>query len=216
MHVISTNVGSTTLVNWKGKDVETGIFKKPVTTPIQLSKEKVDQDQIADKRVHGGIYKACYLFGSNYYAYWKEKYPNLSWDWGMFGENLTIDRLNEEELHIGDVFQIGTALVKITQPREPCFKLGIRFKNQNILKEFIAHAHPGFYIQVQQEGKVQIGDPLILKKKSEVPLSVQDFYKLLFDQNKNIEHLKMAISHMDIPIKKRTKLQKLNKKGGHS
>lgn len=208
MRVISTNIGSETLVIWKGKVVATGIFKKPILSPILLQEEGVARDSIANKKVHGGKFKACYLFSSDYYDFWKEKYPNLTWEWGMFGENLTVESLNEKDIFIGNIYQLGTALIQITQPREPCFKLGIRFNDQSILKEFIEHGHPGTYVQVLKEGIVEAGDALVLKEESKTRLSVKDFYKLLFDKDKNKEHLKLAIEHTVIPLKKREKLKK--------
>ncbi|MGB5172394.1 MOSC domain-containing protein [Eudoraea sp.] len=207
MRVISTNIGPLTKVNWHGKEIVTGIFKKPIDEPLMLQTDSVANDSIADPRVHGGQYKACYLFSSKYYNYWKRKYPHLEWGWGMFGENLTIEHLEERELRIGDIYEIGTALIQITQPREPCFKLGIRFGTQEILKEFIAHGHPGTYVKVLKKGIVKKGDPLILKEKSKSPLTIQDFYRLLFEEKKNKDHLALAIANPCIPEKKRNRLK---------
>ena len=158
MKVISTNIGTKTKIFWNGEEQTTGIYKYPTKTAIRLEKEAVATDVVADRRVHGGIFKACYLFSSAQYPYWKEKYPHLDWDWGMFGENLTMEGMDEAKLKIGSIYQLGTAKVQITQPREPCYKLGIRFGDQKILGEFVAHGYPGTYVKVLTEGEVTVGD----------------------------------------------------------
>ena len=134
MKVISTNLGKRTKIIWNGKETMTGIYKYPVEQPLYLDTDDVQGDTVVDRKYHGGTYKACYLFSADNYPYWKEKYPLLDWDWGMFGENLTIEGLDESQVSIGSTYKLGNALVQITQPREPCYKLGIRFGNQDILK----------------------------------------------------------------------------------
>ncbi|MFD2101743.1 MOSC domain-containing protein [Flagellimonas iocasae] len=209
MRVISTNIGQPTSIIWNGKETTTGIFKHPIEEPLLLETESVAKDTIADRKVHGGIFKACYLFSSDHYPYWKEKYPNLDWNWGMFGENLTIEGLNEAQLKIGSIYKLGSALVQITQPREPCFKLGIRFGSQEILKEFIDHGFPGTYIRILEVGKVATGDRMELVEESKSPLTTQEFYQLLFSKEKNREHLKLAIANDALPPGKRERLEKL-------
>ncbi|SDR08499.1 MOSC domain-containing protein [Flagellimonas zhangzhouensis] len=208
MKVISTNIGKSTKIEWNGEETTTGIFKYPVDEPIYLNKEDVSHDTIADRRVHGGIFKACYLFSADQYPYWKVKYPDLEWDWGMFGENLTVEGLDESKIRIGNVYQLGTALVQVTQPREPCFKLGIRFNDQNILKEFIDHEFPGTYIRILREGSVSVGDTLELVDESKSSLTTQQFYNLLFSKEKNSELIQMAIENDALPSSKREKLKK--------
>lgn len=209
MRVISTNLGEPTPIVWNGKQTTTGIFKHPIEEPLLLETESVAKDTIADRKVHGGIFKACYLFSSDHYPYWKEKYPNLDWNWGMFGENLTIKGLNEAQLKIGSIYKLGSALVQITQPREPCFKLGIRFGSQEILKKFIDHGFPGTYIRILEVGKVATGDMMELVEESKSPLTTQEFYQLLFSKEKNREHLKLAIANEALPPGKRERLEKL-------
>ncbi|MGB5459518.1 MAG: MOSC domain-containing protein, partial [Eudoraea sp.] len=148
MQVLSTNIGNLTKITWNGKVLSTGIFKYPTSSPLVLEKETVANDSIADRRVHGGIHKACYLFSVKHYPYWKKRYPDLEWNWGMFGENLSVTEMDETQIRIGDIYKIGSALVQISQPREPCFKLGVRFGNQQILKEFIEYGFPGTYVKV--------------------------------------------------------------------
>ena len=208
MQVLSTNIGSSTEVVWRGKTITTGIFKYPTESGIQLEHEQVRSDTIADRKVHGGVYKACYLFSAHHYPYWKEKYPTLEWDWGMLGENLTMDRLEEDRLRIGSIYRLGTALVQVTQPREPCFKLCIRFIDLGILKAFIDHGHPGTYVKVLEQGTVQKGDRMELIEESGNPLTIQAFYRLLFEREKDPETLKLAIANEALPSYKRERLKK--------
>lgn len=208
MKVISTNLGHSTEIMWNNEKTTTGIFKYPVTGPIYLDTESVRNDTIANRKVHGGEFKACYLFSSDHYPYWQQKYPELQWDWGMFGENLTVEGLDESQLKIGNIYKLGSALVQISQPREPCFKLGIRFGNQNILKEFIDHGFPGTYVRVLEKGEVNVGDHLELVKESSNPLTIQQFYRLLFNREKDQEVLQWAINNDALPPSKRESLKK--------
>jgi MOSC domain-containing protein YiiM len=158
--------------------------------------------------VHGGIYKACYLFSAEQYPYWKEKYPHLDWNWGMFGENLTVKGLDESQIRVGSIYRLGTALVQITQPREPCFKLGLKFGTQKILKQFIDHGWPGTYVRILEVGKVNSGDTMELVEESSNPLTTQQFYRLLYAKEKNQAILKLAISNDSLPLHKRERLKK--------
>ena len=208
MKIVSTNVGKPTSIIWNGQQTTTGIFKYPVNEPITLETESVSNDTISDRKVHGGIYKACYLFSADQYPYWKEKYPNLDWDWGMFGENLTVEGLDETKLKIGSIYKMGTALVQITQHREPCFKLGIRFDDQNILKQFIDHGFPGTYVKVLEVGHVKVGDVLELVEESTNTLTTQQFYQLLFSRTKDKAILEKAIKNEALPPHKRERLKR--------
>lgn len=199
---------------WRGREISTGIFKSPVAGPIYLGREIVANDAIADRKVHGGVDKACYLFSSDNYAYWKDLYPELDWDWGMFGENLTVDGLDEDSIYIGNVYEIGSALVQVSQPREPCFKLGLKFGTQDILRQFIDHAQPGTYVRVLKEGEVKPGDELILVKQSPIPLTIKDFFNLIFSPEKDPQLLELAIANNSLPEQKRNKLRMYIKKGG--
>jgi len=208
MKIISTNLGNPTKIVWNGKETTTGIYKFPVDQPILLESTDVKGDSVIDRKHHGGIYKAAYLFSADRYAYWKEKYPDLEWNWGMFGENLTIQGLNESQIRIGSIYRLGTALVQITQPREPCYKLGIRFKDQNMIKQFIDQGFPGTYVRVLESGTVKTGDSMELSKASETPLTVQEFYKLLYAKTKDSHVLRLALQNEAIPKSKREKLKK--------
>ena len=208
MKVISTNVGNPTTIHRNGKEEQTGIFKYPTNETLFLGKTDVLKDTVIDRKHHAGINKACYLFSADQYPYWKKMYPELEWDWGMFGENLTVKGLNEADMRIGDIFKIGSALVQVSQPREPCYKLGVRFGNQEILRQFIDHGFPGTYVRILEEGEVQRNDELILVERSENPLSVKQFYELIFAKEKDLEIVKLAINNPSLPKYKRARLNK--------
>ncbi len=213
MRIKSTNLARPVSVQWRGKPITTGIFKSPVEGPVYLESDSVRDDIIADRRVHGGSDKACYLFSTDHYAYWQQKYPGLDWNWGMFGENLTVEGLNEKSVCLGDIYEIGTALVQVSQPREPCFKLGIRFGTQAVLREFIDHGYPGTYVRILENGKVSAGDMMRLTERPESSVSIRDFFQLLYSQEKDQELLKIVLQLDALPQKKRDKLRKY-KKGG--
>jgi len=208
MKVISTNIGSPTTIHQNGKEEQTGIFKYPTHETLFLGKTDVLKDTVIDRKHNAGINKACYLFSADQYPYWKKMYSELEWDWGMFGENLTVKGLNEAEIRIGDIFKIGSALVQVSQPREPCYKLGVRFGTQEILRQFIDHGFPGTYVRILEEGEVQRNDELILVEKSVNPLSVKQFYELLFAKEKDLEIVKLAINNPSLPEYKRARLKK--------
>jgi MOSC domain-containing protein YiiM len=207
MKIISTNKAKPTTIRWNGQDLTTGIFKNPTVQPIFLGKETVVSDEVSDRKVHGGEFKACYLFSAEQYPYWKNLYPNLNWNYGMFGENLTVSGLDETQVQIGSIYKVGTALVQITQPREPCYKFGVKFGDQNILKQFIEHGFPGTYVRVVEEGIVKTGDDLTLVETAENSLSVFEFFKLLFAKEKNQTHIERAVKNDALPLKKRIKLE---------
>ena len=208
MEVIATNLGTPTTFEWNGKEEQTGIFKKPVSKPLFLNTTDVTSDTVIDRVHHGGINKACYLFGAENYSHWKQLYPNLDWNWGMFGENLTIKGLDESKIRVGNIYRLGTALVQISQPREPCYKLGIRFGSQEVIRQFIDHNRPGTYIRILEEGEVKIGDTLTLIEKSENTLTTQQFYELMFMREKPKELLQLFMDNPSVPQYKKERYKK--------
>jgi MOSC domain-containing protein YiiM len=161
MKVVSLNLGLPQTVQWKGKAVSTGIFKASVSGRIALRPLNFDGDRQADLSVHGGPDKAVYVYPAEHYAYWRRELPDMALPWGMFGENLTTEGLQEEDaLQVGDRFRIGSAEVVVTQPRLPCFKLGLRFGRDDIVRRFLASGRTGFYFRVVGEGDVAAGDPI--------------------------------------------------------
>ena len=170
MRVVSVNIGELTKVHWRKKVIETGIFKYPVDHPVFLGEENVRGDKIENKIHHGGIDQAVYAYGEQHYSYWKELYPDQDWNYGMFGENLTITNFDETVIHVGSIYQLGEARVQVTKPRQPCMKLGIRFNYQNIVKDFWNSTKSGVYFKVLETGNVSSGDELmLLENKPESP-----------------------------------------------
>jgi len=177
MKVISVNIGERKVLNYKGKIVETGIFKYPVNHPVFLGTEDVENDAVIDRRYHGGIEKAVYGYSQNHYAYWKVLYPDLDWNYGMFGENLSISNLEETEIFVGNTYKLGEVLLEVSKPREPCYKLGIRFGTQKILKQFWNSTKCGIYFKVLQTGNVNVGDELIMVNKAENSPTIAEVYE---------------------------------------
>ena len=209
MKIVSTNICNEprTFV-WNGTEEQTGIFKFPTTEKLFLTKSDVQKDTIINRVNHGGENKACYLFSADQYPFWKEKYPNHEWNWGMFGENLTVSGLDESQIRIGNIYKMGSALVQVSQPREPCYKLGIRFGTQQILKEFIDQNHPGTYVKILEEGEVRMGDELKLIQQSENTLTVQEFYELMFLKEKPKDLLQKFMDNPAVPQYKKERMQK--------
>lgn len=207
MQVISTNIARPTIILYRGKKVTTGIYKTPTQEPIYLGKSDVKGDEVTDRKYHGGEFKACYLFSEDHYDYWKNLYPNLDWNWGMFGENITVKGLDETKIMIGDIYKIGSALVQVTEPREPCFKLGVKFGSQKVVKQFVNHGYPGTYVRVLEEGFVKAGDVFTLIEPAKSSLTTVQFYNMLFSKDKNQEHLARAIENEALPLRKREKLR---------
>lgn len=158
MKIVSTNLGEQKEIDWKGKTITTGIFKFSVEEPIFLDTEDVREDAVCDRKYHGGVDQAVYGYSLKHYDYWKELYPDLDWQHGMFGENLTIDDLDETKIHVGDTYKVGEVVLEVTKPREPCMKLGVRFNNMKIVKQFWQQDFPGVYFKVLKTGYVKTGD----------------------------------------------------------
>ena len=155
MGVVSVNVGLPRDVLWRGRAVTTGIFKSPVEGSVRMSTLNLEGDGQADLTVHGGTSKAVYVYPAEHYDFWRGELPDMKLSWGHFGENLTTRGLLEDAVHIGDVFRIGSALTRVTEPRMPCFKLGIRFGRADMVKLFLAARRTGFYLAVLEEGAVE-------------------------------------------------------------
>lgn len=158
--VINISVSKTKSVSWKGASVSTGIFKEPVDGPVLIKRLGIVGDEQADLTVHGGPDKAVYGYPSEYYSYWREALGRQDLNWGAFGENLTTVGLDEENMAIGDEFRVGTARLRVTQPRIPCFKLGMRFGDDSIIRSFFKSGKWGFYFSVVEEGSCESGDEI--------------------------------------------------------
>lgn len=184
MKIISTNIGETKTIQWNGKEVSTGIFKYSVDEPIILGAEDVEKDNVIDRRYHGGIDKACYLYSADHYKYWQKLYPDIEMPWGMFGENLTVEGLHEAEVNIGNIYKIGETLVQVTQPRQPCFKLEFRFHDKEIVRKFVDSGFSGVYVRVLEKGEIYAGDKMELVEEKDA-LSIQKVYELLYASEYN-------------------------------
>src|SRR6266436_2585334 len=184
MKILSVNVGLPREVTWQGKLVTTGIFKEPVQGRVMMRRLNLDGDQQADLTVHGGVSKAVYLYPSEHYGYWRTELPGMDLPWGMFGENFTIEGLLEDDVYIGDRFRIGDTEVMVTEPRMPCYKLGLKFGRADIIKRFLASRRTGFYFAVVRGGMVGAGDAIELIGREQQEISVADITRLYaFERN---------------------------------
>src|SRR5215510_12448041 len=192
MKLISVNVGLPRDVNWHGKVVQTSIWKDPVAQRTYVSKLNLEGDRQSDLSVHGGADKAVYAYPSEHYSYWRSNLPDVHLPWGAFGENLTTEGLLEDQVSVGDRLQIGSAEFVVTQPRMPCFKLGIRFNRMDMVKRFLKSKRTGFYFAVLREGEVGSGDAIYFKESQEGGLTIADIVNLYTVDSENQELLRRA------------------------
>lgn len=199
MRLVSVNVGLPRLVLRNGEPVSTGIFKEPVAGRVKLKTLNLEGDRQADLSVHGGLSKAVYAYPSEHYNYWKQELPEMELPWGMFGENFTTAGLHEAELNIGDQLRVGSAMVMVTEPRLPCYKLGLRFGRSDIIRKFLASERTGFYFAVLQEGEVGAGDHFELIEKDPHDVRVSDITRLYARDKSNAGLLRRAIEVEALP-----------------
>ena len=177
MKIVSVNIGEKRKVTWRNKIVETGIFKFPVQNPIFLDIEDVKNDNVVDRKHHGGIEQAVYAYGEQHYEYGKGLYPKQDWDYGVFGENLTVTNLDETNIHIGSTYQLGEAIIEVTKPRQPCSKLGIRFNDPSVIKQFCNSTRSGIYFKILKTGYVGRSDEMVLLNKPIHNLTIAEVYE---------------------------------------
>jgi MOSC domain-containing protein YiiM len=197
--LISVNVGLPRVVMSNGDPVSTGIFKEPVAGRVMLRTLNLDGDRQADLSVHGGPSKAVYVYPSEHYNYWKRELPDIELPWGMFGENFTTAGLFEGELSIGDKLRVGSAVVVVTEPRMPCYKLALKFGRPDMIKRFLASERTGFYFAVLREGDVGAGDPIELMEGIKDGLRVSDITRLYTREKHNAGMLRRAIDVEALP-----------------
>lgn len=166
MQLLSINVGRPRPVAHRGELVPTGIFKSPVRGPVRATKLGLVGDSQADLVNHGGEFKAVYAYQHEMYDVWARELARDDFTLGQFGENLTVTGMPDDEVCIGDIYQIGTATLQVTQPRAPCFKLGIRLGDAAFVKRFFQSCRVGFYLRVLVEGDLQAGDAITLVERS--------------------------------------------------
>ena len=199
MNILSINVGRPRDVLSHGKTVRTSIFKDPVTGPVRARTLNLDGDEQSDLSVHGGPDKAVYAYPSEHYPYWRAELPDLEFPWGAFGENLTTEGLSENAVHIGDRLSVGDAEFVVTQPRIPCFKLGIRFGRLDMVKRFQRSGRSGFYLAVVREGMVAAGDAVRLVAAERPGVSVADIVGLYTSKNGDEALLRRATELAALP-----------------
>lgn len=197
--LLSVNVGLPREIEWKGKLVLTSIFKSPVAQRVRVRKLNLDGDQQADLSVHGGPEKAVYAYPAEHYAFWRDQLPRADLPWGTFGENLTTEGL-DEQTHIGDRFRIGSAEFAVTQPRMPCFKLGIRFNDPSMIKRFLQSGRTGFYFSVVKEGELGAGDAIESIGREENGLTVAEIVGLYVTDEANQDVLRRASELSSLPL----------------
>lgn len=215
MRLVSVNVGLPREVNWQGGTVATGIFKRPVPGRVKVRRLNLEGDRQADLSVHGGPSKAVYAYPIEHYPYWRGQFPDIEMPWGMFGENFTLEGLLENELHIGDKVRIGSGEFMVTEPRMPCYKLGIKFGRKDIIPRFLRSRRSGFYLAVLNEGEVGAGDTIQVLSKAEQSITVTDIVRIYADRkNKNADLLRRAIQTEALPASWRNYFSRLLEETG--
>jgi MOSC domain-containing protein YiiM len=172
MTLVSLNTGRPREIEWNGQTVRTSIWKTPREGRLRAASLNIGGDEQSDLSVHGGRAKAVYVYPSEHYEYWRQELPGVELPWGVFGENLTTEGLLETDVNIGDRVQVGTAEFLVTQPRQPCFKLGIRFGRDDMIKRFLASGRSGFYVAVLREGDLAAGDRIAFTHRADDSLTV--------------------------------------------
>ena len=199
MKVLSVNVGLPREIEWKGKLVRTSIFKEPAPGRVRVAHLNLEGDQQSDLSVHGGIDKAIYAYPAEHYPFWHQELPGTDLPWGVFGENFTTEGLLEETVHIGDRLRVGSAEFVVTQPRMPCFKLGIRFNRPDIVKRFLQSGRSGFYLAVVKDGEVAASDSIELLKQDKHGVTVADIVSLYRSDANNQDTLRRVSELPSLP-----------------
>lgn len=199
MKLVSLNIARPRLTVYQGQTINTGIFKEPVSGPVHLRTLNLDGDRQADLTVHGGLYKAVYGYPSEHYPFWRQELPGVNLPWGTFGENFTTTGLLEDELRVGDCFQIGSAMVMVRQPRNPCYKLAAKFQRDDMIERFLVSGRSGFYFSVEQEGTVAADDDFTLLKRNEDGITISEMNRLLVHDRYNQDLLRRAVETAALP-----------------
>lgn len=181
--VKSINISSLKTMSYQGKTFPTGIFKKSVSRPVKVSKEGLVGDRQGDLKNHGGKDKAVYAFSEEHYLYWRKELGDSGLSAGSFGENLTLSVFNESEVNIGDQFLVGGCLLEVSQPRVPCFKLGVAVGNRKMPRLFTKKGETGAYFRVIEEGVVAIGDTVEKVNTLDLSITVKDLFRSIFDKS---------------------------------
>jgi len=199
MKLVSVNVGLPRLLTWGGATFKTGIFKHPVPGRIMLRTTNLDGDRQADLSVHGGVNKAVYGYPSEHYPYWNAELPDPVRTWGAFGENFTTEGLLETDVSVGDRYRIGSAVVRVTTPRLPCYKLAAKFQRDDIIARFVHSSRCGYYFSVIEEGEVGAGDEFVLLGREEPTLTVGEVNRLYTVKSPDREALQRSLDVKFLP-----------------
>jgi len=193
MKLLSVNVSQPKEILYQGKTIKTGIFKQPVQGRVMLRTLNLEGDRQADLTVHGGQYKAVYLYPSEHYPFWQQELGQQL-EWGSLGENLTTAGITEENVCAGDQLQISSVVLQVTQPRLPCFKLAAKFQRDDIIETFLNSRKTGFYTRVVNEGSLQGGDSIVLLERDRVQLSIHELAGLYFNKQAPRTEIERALS----------------------
>jgi MOSC domain-containing protein YiiM len=199
MTLTSVNTGGPRDIHVNGDVVRTSIWKSPREGRVRVAGVNLEGDEQSDLSVHGGTYKSVYVYPSEHYAYWRDELPGVDLPWGVFGENLTTEGLLERDVCIGDRIGIGSAEFQVTQPRQPCFKLGIRFGREDMLRRFVASGRSGFYVSIVAEGDVGRGDTIRITQRAAGSISVADIFSMRMGHEASPELLRRAASLAALP-----------------
>ena len=191
MRLISVNVAKPKTVPWQGNEVRTGIFKEPVGGRVKVSRLNLEGDGQADLQVHGGEDKAVYAYPAEHYPAWTAELGRRL-PFGQFGENLTLEGMLEDQVRIGDVYRIGTVLFQVSQPRTPCFKLGIRMEDDTFPERFLESGRSGFYLRVLEEGVLEPGDAVHRESTAADSLTIQEVSRLRYFEPPDIPGMRQA------------------------
>jgi MOSC domain-containing protein YiiM len=199
VQLMSVNVGRPREIDWHGRLIRTSIWKAPVEGPVRVSSLNLEGDEQSDLSVHGGPEKAVYAYPCEHYEFWRRELPAAEFPWGAFGENFTTAGLLEPDISIGDRLRVGSAEFLVTQPRMPCFKLGLRFGREDMVKRFLHSGRSGFYLAVVREGAVASGDALEFVKRDEHTVAVADITALYTSDKANESLRRRALEVAALP-----------------
>ena len=208
MKILSVNVGQPRVVEYNGEPVATAIFKEPVAEPVKVNQLTLSGDAQVDRRFHGGANKAVYAYPSEHYEFWKSEFPGMDLPFGMFGENLTTVGLLETEARVGDKIRVGTAELIVTEPRFPCYKLGIKFGRTDIIRRFQKSRRSGIYFSVAKTGELQAGDEITILEHDERSVTIEDLVRL-HDEKKDLELARRALNTPALPKDWQQKIRKM-------
>lgn len=211
--VLSINVGQPRTVQYDGAPVRTGIFKDPVEGPVRLTRLGFEGDGQADRRVHGGPTRAAYFYPHEHYAHWEPRLGGGPLPMGQFGENVTTLGLLESHVHLGDVYVVGAARVRIAGPRGPCFKLGIRTGDPTIVAPFLSSGRLGFYVSVLEEGMIEAGDPITLLHRDEVSATFAELIAALFFEGTPDDVIERVLASPAVTPDQKQRLERLRRAG---